>query len=164
MQHGSCDAAMSGLGQSRRFGPLSMTSVFPGSRHLRGRSPYLQRCHKQTSPSRIHRYPSCLECVVSPHRRRPSPVIFCERDWNGEGPGPLCGPVLFRQPGRRCMLNGRTSSSVRELSPGRAEVPCFRIGSVDAVGRRPLPARPTVLLPVLFGMRSHGRGEPSMTG
>jgi len=43
-------------------------------------------CHKQTSPARIHRYPSCLECVASPRTAEdPAPVIFGERDWNGKG-------------------------------------------------------------------------------
>jgi hypothetical protein len=64
-----------------------------------------ESAHKQTSPSRIHRYPSCLECVASPRTAEdPAPVIFRER-LERRGPGLLCGPVLFRQPGRHCMLN-----------------------------------------------------------
>ena len=49
-------------------------------------------------------------CRQPSHRRRPSPRYFPRERLERRGPGPLCGPVLFRQPGRRCMLNGRTSS------------------------------------------------------
>lgn len=83
------------------------------------------KCQKQTSPSRIHRYSSCVECVPASHRRRPSPRYFQKRErLERRGPAPLCGPVLFRQPGRRCMLNGRTSSSPRAV-PGACRSPRF---------------------------------------
>ena len=44
------------------------------------------KVHKQTLPSRIHRYPSCLGRGASPRiAETQPPVIFSERDWNGEG-------------------------------------------------------------------------------
>ena len=49
-------------------------------------------------------------CREPSHRRRPSHPLFSARDTGTARAWLLCGPVLFRQSGRRYMLNGRTSS------------------------------------------------------
>ena len=79
--------------------------------------------HNQTSPSRIHRYPSCFECVASPRTAEDlAPVIFREGDWNSEGWSTLRSCTL---PTTRPTLYAEWTDIelVRELSPGRAEVP-----------------------------------------
>ena len=77
----------------------------------------------------------CLGCGASPRIEETHPRYFQRGDWNREGLVIHCCSVLFRQPGRRCTLNGRTSSQSASCHWGVPKSP-FRIGSVDAVGRR----------------------------
>ena len=123
------------------------------------RTPCPLGVHKQTSPSRLRRYPSCPGCVASPRTAEdPAPVIFSERHWNGEGPATLRSCTL---PTTRPTLYAEWTDIelVRELSPGRAEVP---VSYWQRRCRRQALHfnRPTVFLAGAFlHSQSHGRAS-----
>ena len=111
------------LGQIRKSERAIEHSAYPQEQTSPPRPVWSEKCQKQTSPSRIHRYPSCLECVASPRTAEDlAPIIFIEGDWNGEGWSTLRSCTL---PTTRPTLYAEWTDIelVRELSPGRAEVP-----------------------------------------
>ena len=130
---------------------------FPMSRHSSAPAACLKRATNRRRRRAYIRYPSCLECVASPRTAEDlAPVIFKEGDWNGEGWSTLRSCTL---PTTRPTLYAEWTDIelVRELSPGRAEVPvsywqrrCHRQASHFN--------RPMVFLAGAFShSQSHGR-------
>jgi hypothetical protein len=134
------------------FGPPPATDIVNASRQV---------CFVPTNRRRRRAYivpKLSWVCRQPSHRRRPSPRCFRRERLERRGPGPLCGPVLFRQPGRRCMLNGRTSSWSASCHRGVPKSP-FRIGSVDAVGGRRTSIDRRSSSRCFLHSRSHGRAS-----